>query len=370
MVVFVYNLPIQFSSVPEDMWPGLGLLFSVGLCAPYLLRHRRPLTVFVTISLVAAVHLAIGVEMMIADVMVLFALCALSSRFRWHISVPATTAVIIILIFATSAPVNAGYMSVGDVGVLIAITVWTSTWGALVRVRRDHEHTLRERAEQLEREAQVQQQIVAAQERERIARELHDVVSHSLSVVSVLADGAAASVDSQPAKAKTAMEDVRDTGRSALREMRTMLGVLRTDDSADAAPQPGIDQLRQLVAESQTAGFPATLDHRGERSPLPEGLSLAVYRIVQEALTNVRKHAGTQLTEVHVRVDQTSDQVAIRITDNGNSTSANHERQKNGHGLVGMRERVSAYDGTLHAGFRRHHGFEVHAVLPIGGRRS
>lgn len=370
LAVFVYNLPIQFASVPGNMWPGLGLLFSFGLCAPYLVRHRYPLAVFLTIAVVAFVHVVIGIGLLMADVMVLFALYTLSSRFRWHVSVPATAAVIALLIIATAAAVRADYLSVGDVGVLIAITVWTSTWGALVRIRRDHVRGLHERAAQLEREALAQQQIAAAQERERIAREIHDVVSHSLSVVSVLADGAAASVDSQPAKAKTAMEDVRDTGRDALREMRSMLGVLRSGQSAEAAPQPGIDELGQLVAESRKAGLPITFDHRGRDLPLSAGQSLTVYRVVQEALTNAHKHAGPQLTEVNIVIEQNSSDIIIRVTDDGTPRTAGQGNRQSGHGLVGMRERVSAYGGTLHTGFRGTRGFEVRAQLPLGGCRS
>ncbi len=368
--VFVYNLPIQFASVPEGMWSGTGVLFSIGLCAPYLIRHRYPLAVFAAISVVAAVHLAVGIELMIADVMILFALYRLSSRFRWNVSVPATAAVITILIIATAAPVRAEFMSVGDVGVLIAITIWTGTWGALVRIRRDHVRSLRERAEQLEREARAQEQIIAAQERERIAREIHDVVSHSLSVVSVLADGAAATVETQPAQAKSAMEDVRDTGRNALQEMRSMLAVLRSGQSAEEAPQPGIAELGQLVAESRKAGLPISFDHRGEHLALSAGLSLTVYRIVQEALTNVHKHAGPHLTEVNIVIEQSSSEVVVRITDDGTSQKPDPGNRHSGHGLVGTRERVNAYGGTLHTGSRGSRGFEVHACLPVGGGQS
>lgn len=352
------------------MWSGTGVLFSIGLCAPYLIRHRYPLAVFAAISVVAAVHLAVGIELMIADVMILFALYTLSSRFRWNVSVPATAAVITILIIATAAPVRAEFMSVGDVGVLIAITIWTGTWGALVRIRRDHVRSLRERAEQLEREARAQEQIIAAQERERIAREIHDVVSHSLSVVSVLADGAAATVETQPAQAKSAMEDVRDTGRNALQEMRSMLAVLRSGQSAEEAPQPGIAELGQLVAESRKAGLPISFDHRGEHLALSAGLSLTVYRIVQEALTNVHKHAGPQLTEVNIVIEQSSSEVVVRITDDGTSQKPDPGNRHSGHGLVGMRERVNAYGGTLHTGSRGSRGFEVHACLPVGGGQS
>lgn len=368
LAVFAYNLPIQFASVPEGMWPGIGLIFSCGLCLPYLVRHKRPLLVFIIIFVVVAIQLAVGVGLLIADVMLLFALYTLSSRFRWHFSAPATLAVVAALIIATAAPVRAHYISLGDVGVLIVITVWTCTWGALVRIRRNHVDALRQRAIQLEREAEVQQQIIAAEERERIAREIHDVVSHSLSVVSVLADGAVSTVDSDPQKAKHAMEAVRDTGRSALSEMRSMLGVLRSGQPAEHAPQPGVTQLDQLIEESKHAGLPVTFDYRGQRLPLPDGLSLTVYRTIQEGLTNVRKHASPPLTKVSIEIEQSTKTVVIDITDDGHTHPGTEERLQYGHGLIGMRERISAYGGTLHTGHREPHGFEVHARLPIGGR--
>lgn len=367
LAVFSYNLPIQFASVPEGLWPGIGLIFSCGLCLPYLGRHTRPLLVFVIIFIVVATHLAVGVGLLIADIMLLFALYTLSSRFRWNVSAPATLAVIVILIFATAAPVRAQYMTVGDVGVLIVITVWTCTWGALVRIRRSHIDSLRQRAIQLEREAEVQQQIIAAEERARIAREIHDVVSHSLSVVSVMSDGAVSTVDSDPQKSKHAMETVRDTGRSALSEMRSMLGVLRSGEPAQHAPQPGVAQLDQLIEESKQAGLPVTFTHHGQHQPLPDGLSLTIYRTVQESLTNVRKHACPPLTGVCVEIEQTTTTVDVRITDDGHTRPDAATRLENGHGLVGMHERINAYGGTLHTGHRKPHGFEIHAKLPIGG---
>lgn len=367
LAVFSYNLPIQFASVPDGMWPGTGLIFSCGLCLPYLVRHTRPLLVFIIIFVVTVTHLAVGVGFLIADVMLLFALYTLSSRFRWHVSTPATLAVVAALIFATAAPVRAHYMTLGDVGVLVAITVWTSTWGALVRIRRNHVNSLRQRAVQLEREAETRQQIIAAEERERIAREIHDVVSHSLSVVSVLSDGAVSTVDSDPQKAKHAMETVRDTGRSALSEMRNMLGVLRSGDTAEHSPQPGIAQLDQLIDESKQAGLPVTFNHHGPLQSLPEGLSLTVYRTVQESLTNIRKHARPPVTTVIVDVDYTGSSIDISITDDGLPSPNFANSLRGGHGLVGMRERISAYGGTLRTGYRKPHGFEVRAKLPIGG---
>ncbi|WP_231443162.1 sensor histidine kinase [Brevibacterium zhoupengii] len=360
--IFLYNLPIQFSSVPGHLWIGTGLVFSVGLCAPYLLRRRHPLPIFLTIFAVTVVQSASGIGPLVADVMLVLALYNLSSRYRWVVSVPATLAVVLLTLSATSGLRQAGYLNLGEIGVLIVLVMWAGTWGALVRIRRAHLESLREQTRQLAREAETQKQIAAAEERARIAREIHDVVSHSLSVVTVLADGAASTTESNPAQAKRAMEDVRDTGRSAMTEMRSMLDVLRSDDQAKHAPLPGIEQLDQLINESRAVGLPLNFEHRGKHDSLPEGLSLTVYRTVQEALTNIRKHAGTSVQKVRVVLEQTDTTIDIRIGDDGRGPN----RDRGGHGLTGMRERVSAYGGILETGPLDPNGFEVHARFPIG----
>ena len=205
-----------------------------------------------------------------------------------------------------------------------------------------------------------------AAERARIAREIHDIVSHSLSVVVVMSDGAASKVDTEPERAKSAMLGVRDTGRSALTEMRRMLGVLRDDEPGSHAPQPGIAQLQRLVEDSKKTGLPVTLTIEGEPVPVSAGLDLTVYRIVQEALTNIHKHAGSVRT-VEVRLGFGESEVELRITDDGPGLDSGPGGESGGHGLVGMRERVAAYGGTLDAGLRPSGGFEVKAMLPKGG---
>lgn len=384
--VFLYNLPIQFSAVPEHLWIGTGLVFSIGLCTPYLFRRQHPVPIFLTILGVTVAQTTVGIEPLFADVMLVLALYNLSSRCRWVVSVPATLVIVILTLIATSDLLQAGYLNVGDIGVLIVFVVWAGTWGALVRFRRAHLESLRERTRQLVREAETQKQIVATEERSRIAREIHDVVSHSLSVVTVLADGAASAVESNPAQAKRAMEDVRDTGRSAMTEMRSMLDVLRSKDQAKHAPQPRIEQLDRLIDESRAAGIPVEFEHRGRHDSLSEGLSLTVYRTVQEALTNIRKHAGASVQRARVVLEQTDTSIDVRVSDDGRGRIASQGPTSDGgkahtvgpkttdaspdvfagHGLVGMGERISAYGGTLEAGPLNPHGFEVHARLPIG----
>ncbi|PCC26780.1 hypothetical protein CIK75_01395 [Glutamicibacter sp. BW78] len=367
LAVFSYNLPIQIASVPDNLWSGSGILVSLGLCTPYLFRRRFPLRVFIVILLVVAVQLLLGIGLLVADVMLLFALYNLASRHRWATTIPAASAVVLMLLVATAAPIRLRYMSIGDVGLLVFIAVWTWTWGALVKARREHVASLRQRALQLEREREAHGQVVAARERARIAREIHDIVSHSLGVVVVLADGAASTTHSDPDRAQKAMETVRDTGRGALAEMRSMLGVLRSDEPGSHAPQPGIGQVDQLIEDSRAAGLPVTLKIQGERIPVPTGVDLAVYRTVQEALTNIRKHAGSQVSHVEVLIIRSNTSIEVQVVDDGHGPKSPHQRPHEGYGLFGMRERISAYGGTLHTGQRREKGFEVRANLPIGG---
>ena len=206
-----------------------------------------------------------------------------------------------------------------------------------------------------------------AEERRRIAREMHDVVAHSVSMMVVQAGGARRILDRDPARAVAAAELIERTGREALVEMRTLLGVLHAGGHADYAPQPTLQELDALIERTRGAGVPVTLTVEGARRELPAGLDLAAYRVVQEALTNVVKHGGGAPTEVlvHYRADA----VEVRIADRG--TGARNVRLAgSGHGLVGMRERVRMYGGELRAGRRHGGGFEVHVLLPLEGEED
>lgn len=367
LAVFLYNLPIQWASVPAGLWSGTGIVLSVGLCVPFLFRRRFPLGAFGVMLVFAFVQLLLGVGILWADVMLLFALHHLANRRQWKVSVPGGVVVVGWLLGIGVPLVLQGVLAVGDLGVLIISVAWAWTWGTLVRVRRDYIASLHERAQHLERERDAQAEIVAAQERARIAREIHDIVSHSLSVVVIVADGAASKAHSEPDRAKKAMESVRDTSRTALAEMRRMLGVLRPDEPGSQAPQPGTAQLAELVEQSQAAGLPVNMRVEGVPTDVSAGLGLVVYRVVQEALTNVRKHATPPLNHVEVTLVHRDTDLEIRVTDDGSPEHGTKQDAGTGHGLVGMRERVSAYGGTLRTGTRPSGGYEVVAQLPTGG---
>lgn len=367
LAVFVYSL----LTLPEHSWDPAQLAalaaVSAGLCGPYLFRRRYPLAVLGVMLAAAFVHPLLGAPIIAADVMLLLAVYNVATRFQWWVSLPAAAATVVWLLATVLPRLSEVFLNIGDFGLLVVLVAWVWTWGTLVRIRRDYVASLQERAQQLEREREAQAQIAVAEERSRIAREIHDIVSHSLGVVTVMSDGAASKVESEPERAKSAMLAVRDTGRSALAEMRRMLGVLRDDEPGSHAPQPGIGQLERLVEESTKAGLPVTLTVEGEAVPISSGVDLTVYRIAQEALTNARKHAGPAVQSVEVRLRYEDTELEVRVTDDGQGLCDDSAGEPAGHGLVGMRERVAAYGGTLRAGMRPSGGFEVRAVLPIGG---
>ena len=199
------------------------------------------------------------------------------------------------------------------------------------------------------------------EERTRIARELHDIVAHSVSMMVVQAGAAEQVVDEDPDYARRALATIRTTGTGALAEMRRVVAMLRDgDEPGSLAPQPGLDALPALVGDARSAGLDARLDVVGEARSLPAGVDLAANRIVHEALTNVRRHASA--TTVRVALEYGESDVRIEVVDDGTGGAG----EGGGHGLVGMRERASLYGGTVETGSVNGHGFAVRAVLPVG----
>ncbi len=228
--------------------------------------------------------------------------------------------------------------------------------------RRRYLQALIERAEQLARERDQQATIATAAERSRIAREMHDIVSHSLTVMITLADGSAALTATSPERSADAMRQVAETGRSALGDMRRMLGVLSQDEGTDAArePQPGADDLASLVETFRAAGLPVRFRATGI-APDDTGQQLTVYRIVQEALTNVLRYAPAA-SAVDVVVRYSPETVAVTVEDD--ATVHAPAGQGAGRGLLGIRERVGLYGGTVESGPRPAGGWRVHAEFP------
>lgn len=261
-----------------------------------------------------------------------------------------------------------------QIGSQYAVTMLAATLiGVNVGNRKRYVTALLELAAQLAEERDRQASLARIAERARIAREMHDVIAHSLSVMVALADGSSAVAASDPDRAQTAMREVATTGRSSLAEMRRLLGVLTetepgtmTDAQPDLAtalrPQPGTDQLAELVDTFRAAGLPTRLEMEGS-SPDNPGLQLAIYRIVQESLTNALRYAARS-TVVTVRVRMGAESVEVVVADNS-GTPSTPASQGSGRGLIGLQERVALYRGTLDAGPRDGGGWQVRATMTI-----
>jgi signal transduction histidine kinase len=244
---------------------------------------------------------------------------------------------------------------------LVFFVVWVAGF-ALSRKLQEAE-AVHERAARLEREREERAREAVAEERARLARELHDVVGHSVSVMTVQASAVRRLLLPEQAKEREALEVVEQTGRQALAEMRRLVGVLRRPEEAPAlAPQPSLEHLDKLVEQVRESGLPVELRVEGEPARLPAGVDLTAYRLVQEGLTNALKHARAERAEVFVRYGE--GEIELEITDNGTGAG---DGGGGGHGLVGLRERVAVYGGELDASSRPEGGFRLRATLPVEG---
>ncbi|MET8979703.1 sensor histidine kinase [Streptomyces sp. NPDC004539] len=251
----------------------------------------------------------------------------------------------------------------------LAVFAWTgigATAGDAVRSRRAVVQAIRDRAERAERTREEEARRRVAEERLRIARDLHDVVAHHIALVNVQAGVAAHVMDKRPDQAKEALAHVREASRSALNELRATVGLLRQsgDPEAPTEPAPGLGRLDELADTFRNAGLKVEVARADQDTTLPAAVDLAAYRVIQEALTNVRKHAGPE-AKAEVSVVRVGPNVEITVLDDGTPTEEPAGEAGGGHGLLGMRERVTALRGTLTTGPRYGGGFRVHAILPV-----
>jgi signal transduction histidine kinase len=255
--------------------------------------------------------------------------------------------------------------STGDLILIPAVFALGWLGGFAFRKRDVQATEAEERAVQAEREREAAARLAVAEERARIARELHDIVAHALSVMVLQVGAVRHKLPELPDEDREALEDVERAGRTALREMRRLLGAMRDrGDEAELEPQPGLENLNALVARVRTAGLPVRVDVEGDPVPLPRALDLSAYRIVQEGLTNVLKHAGASHAEVVVR--HGPDALRLEIRDDGHGPARTDGL---GHGLVGIRERVKLYDGEMTAGPANGGGFVLSASLRLTDER-
>jgi signal transduction histidine kinase len=314
-------------------------------------RRRYPALVGTLVPVFSAVPHALGYDPQIVAILIGY-LCALYALAVWTSERAFRIGLSLIVVADLASSAGPG----GNIKDSVPFTVVTVVAMLLVRrVIRDRER----RAELAERERDVAAREAVVEERARIARELHDVIAHNVSMMVVQAGAERRLLDG--GSTQEVLESIEQIGRSALTEMRRLVGMLRSDADDPLAPQPGLDDLPTLVTQVREAGLPVELRIEGEQRELSAGVELSAYRIVQEALTNALKHAGDARAEVRVRYGP--DSLELEIADDGAGAAA--RASSGGHGLVGMRERAALYGGRLDAGRRASGGFTVQVVLPI-----
>ena len=356
------------------------IVISLGLAIPIVVRRSHPVGAFTTAIAFGALQVAVfrgrPIVTDAAIVVLLYTLAAYSTRRNSVIGLGICLfgAAMEVLELRVPIPAPSTWEWLLLTYLLFAgpcLTAWVL--GDSTRYRRAYYTNLEERAARLERERDAHAQIAAAAERARIARELHDVVAHNVSVMVVQADGAAYALGTDPARTRQALAAISATGRQALNEMRALLGVLRRGDDgglAVLAPLPGLGQLDELLDQARAAGLPVTCSIEGTVRPLAAGTALTAYRIIQESLTNAIRHAHATHATVCIRYEPTA--ITIQVADDGegaaetsiDSREVRSWRGRAGHGLTGMSERAAALGGWLTAGPDPGGGFMVQAWLP------
>ncbi|SCK45208.1 Signal transduction histidine kinase [Streptomyces sp. WMMB 714] len=354
----------------------------LALCLVVALRRRAPEKMLVLTTGTGVAQVVTHVDVGPANFAMLVIVFTVASRnIRWASRFALGGAVAAPTIATLRWPEENQTLAGTILGDIFLTVTFVLAWvlGDSLRTRRAYYAQLEERATRLEKEREAQTQIAAAAERARIARELHDVVAHNVSVMVVQADGAAYVLDSAPDQAKQALSTISGTGRQALAEMRRLLGVLRTGESGpdgasgregagEYGPQPGVDQLSELIEQVRGAGLAVSFTIEGTPRPLPSSIELTAYRVVQEALTNSRKHGGPDVGAT-VRLSYGADELSLLAEDDGRGAEREMYEEGGtdglGHGLIGMRERVGMVGGSLETGPRPGGGFRICAVLPL-----
>jgi len=358
-------LVVEAAATSDVGTRGVALVFAVLMALPLARAWRAPLAALLALNALALAQGALGGRLfgvtnagaflLIAYVLVL---ALREDRRRFAIGVAAT--IVLMPLVAVLEHDEPDALSAALWIVLIPVGLPAVT-GRVLRARNRLNHELHEQAAELQRNRAERERAAVLTERTRIARELHDIVAHDVSVMLVQAQAARRTVRSDPERARGAIAAVEDTGREALGELRRLLGVLRRGDEELAlAPQPSLARLDALVERMRAAGLAVELEVAGERRALAPGVDAAAFRIVQEALTNVVRHADTSAASVRVAYEPVAVELVVR--DDGGARGP----VRDGTGLAGLRERVALYDGELRAERRREGGFEMRARLPAG----
>jgi signal transduction histidine kinase len=352
------------SGIQGPAW--VNAVAAVGATLPIAVRRRWPLAAVVIVGAVVAGQEALhgdfvenSIIPLLSLPMVVYGVSAYCERQRAFVGLLAALAFVWADVLLADRGVGGDFLFTA----LLVFGPWLV--GRIVAARNELAAELSDKADRLEREQEKQAQLAVAQERARIARELHDVVAHNVSVMVVQAAAARRMIDHDASKAKEALGSVEQTGRSALREMRRVVGMLgQADEELALAPQPSVEELDWLIERAREAGLEVDLTIEGEKKRLESGVDLSAFRIVQEALRNTLKHAGPAHAQVTLRYGEHD--VEVDVSDNGRGVRAPADNGAvTGHGLLGMRERVAMLGGEIEAGYRKDGGFAVHARLPL-----
>jgi signal transduction histidine kinase len=360
------TMPEWFVSVPVD----------IAMVVPLAFRRKSPLWSAYAVLVISLVHttLQLGVTSALALMVSIYSVLVYAGRRPGLLYIASVIGSSAVWVFLTSR----GTITKPDTIIMACFVLLTIAlcWavGEFVGARRAYDVEVEARLHLLETERDQATRIAVAEERSRIARELHDVVAHAVSVMVVQADGGSYAVESNPELAKRALQTISETGRGALAELRRLLEVLRHDDGdgEPRVPQPDAHALAELADRMRAAGVPVELE-TDDLSDLPAGVSLGIYRIVQESLTNTLKHAGQGAT-ASVRVRRTGDLIEVLVADDGAgrlpelvpaARSGRALSVPGGNGLIGMRERANVFGGTLEVGPATGGGWQVRAELPV-----
>ena len=357
----------QFTELPELPPWYVAVPINIAMVAPLVFRRKSPLWSAYVVLVISIVHatLMLGIGSAAGLAMSIYSVVVYAGRRQGLIFVGAVIVSSAVQL-ALEPPDDELVIEILFLAFGIALC-WTL--GEFVGARRAYDVEVEARLHLLETERDQATRIAVAEERGRIARELHDVVAHAVSVMVVQADGASYAIESNPELARRALQTISETGRGALGELRRLLDVLRSDDAdgEPRVPQPDAHALAELADRMRTSGVPVELE-TDDLGDLPAGVSLGIYRIVQESLTNTLKHAGRGATAA-VRVHRTGDLVEVLVSDDGAGRvpqlAVSSHRLPGGNGLIGMRERAHVYGGTLDVGPAPGGGWQVRAALPV-----
>jgi signal transduction histidine kinase len=349
-------------SIPDRTYASLA---PVALAWAVASRRRRPLSAVSVVLVLMTVRIVFGdagylskaAGVMIGVVLLFYGLGAFAP---WRRSVWMVTVAVVITSLNQLTKPGGGVGAVFGMEAFAVLLPYALGWA--MRVRTTRELASRDAAERLDAALVTSARAAAHEERSRIARELHDVIAHSVSVMVIQAGGARLVMGDAPERAEESLRNVERAGREGLAEMRRLLGILGEEDLQALAPQPGLREIASLLAHARESGISADLRVDGRPVPMPPALDLCAYRIVQEALTNAIKHAAPAHASVDVHWGESV--LELEITDDGRRKRS-VKRTAGGHGIAGMRERVALHSGSLVAGARPNGGFTVRACLPL-----